>query len=332
MQRRLILQWFGSVTSDIRLIFSVHVLNEGINVLQCDSVFMNPSSSVYCNDQRALRSMRVYGDKTAAVIMWSAMEHTTGILDLTANARTLCAVTPVIGNTVFVNEQQTVLRVQAQIDKDIDFDNVKSVLWTYEDRIQCYNHTMARDGKLQTGTSIHTWLETQRNVHRKGKLSMERQKMCEDSGIVLEKQFRDALSMDEKVRVTVYAMKNEISLRNDSTMQYHGISTPIGKIVQTVRVAHNSQKLTNEQVDTLKDAKFDFSPLESTWIKFYAAWRVAKQCGKVVKGQICKDTGLKLGHWQGKQRKLYKKGKLPKSRCARMAEVDPKWYIARMSE
>jgi hypothetical protein len=329
LKRKLILDWFGSVSSDIRLIFSVHVLNEGINVLQCDSVFMHHNSSIYCNDQRALRSMRVYGDKTAAVIIWSALEHTSGILDLTANARTLCAVTPVIGKTVLANEQQTVLRVQAQVDKDIEFGNVKSVLWMYKERVQFYTDTMARDGKLETGTQIYDWMNNQKSAYRNGTLSLDRQKMCEDAGILLKRIKGDRLSSDEKVQIIVYAMKNGINMKRNKSMQYQGITTPIGRIVNTIRIAHKKQRLTNEQVHTLTEAGFVLHFPESIWTSFYAAWSSAKKSGNIKQRQICVDTGLKIGRWQDAQRRFHKKGTLTQSRFSRMAEVDPEWYNGR---
>jgi hypothetical protein len=274
------------------LVFAIHLAHQ--------------SSSVYRTDRRALRSMRVHGDKTAAVIFWSAMEHTSGLLDLTANAHRMCAVTPVIGNTVDADEQKTLQTVQSQIDRDLDFSNAESVKWTYEQRIQAYTDTIARGGKLIRKTSIYEWVNNQQREFRAGKMNSSREKLCRDAFIPLDQTRISKRSFDDWVELLKQSITKQQQIDTKSSLDHW---------IRNQRHLAKKGKLSSAQIEKLVQLKIIIvqseQPPQKPKISFQE--RIQEFITVTENGETV-ETNTELYRWIQRQQTSFKNNNLTAER------------------
>ena len=95
--------------------------------------------------------------------------------------------------------------------------------------------------------------------------------------------------------------------------EYKGES--LGRWVQSQRTRFRDGKLTERQIQRLKDVGFEFDPLEAEWLRKYALYE--EYVNETGKTDISKRTDFKgehLGVWINTQLKNYREGKLSDKR------------------
>lgn len=88
----------------------------------------------------------------------------------------------------------------------------------------------------------------------------------------------------------------------------------IGKWIQVQREFYRAGKLPQNRLEKLQNVGFSFNPLAEAWDRYFEQYR---QCV-----QEKKEISTCLRQWAGRQRTLYKKGKLPYDRYEKLHSID----------
>lgn len=95
--------------------------------------------------------------------------------------------------------------------------------------------------------------------------------------------------------------------------EYKGES--LGRWVQSQRTRFKDGKLTERQIQRLKDVGFEFDPLEAEWLRKYTLYeKYIKETGKTDISKRTDFNGEHLGVWINTQLKNYREGKLSDKR------------------
>ena len=177
--------------------------------------------------------------------------------------------------------------------------------------------------KTEDGYTLGTWVNNQRVIYKKGKLTDERIRRLEELGIVWDPT--EAAWEEGYAHLADYKANNDSHVPNSYKTE-DGFK--LGNWVNKQRATYKKGKLTDERIRRLEEVGIVWDTLEAAWEEGYAhlADYKANNDGHVPSKYKTED-GFNLGGWVDTQRQVYKgaRGELTKERIRRLEEVGIVW-------
>jgi superfamily II DNA or RNA helicase len=182
--------------------------------------------------------------------------------------------------------------------------------------------------KTDEGYTLGKWQHRQRNLYRKGKLSLDRIKRFEDIGFIweiLEEQF------EKGFQETMLYKK-----RTGNSNAHQHYTTPEGYRLGSWQSDQRNnyrkygiRNLSPDRIERLEKIGFTWEMLEEKFEKGFQETLLYKEgTGKPnSSNSYTTPEGYRLGKWQSHQKERYKKGKLSPDRIKRLEEISFKWDI-----
>ena len=165
------------------------------------------------------------------------------------------------------------------------------------------------------GLNIGTWVNSQRMMFKKGKLSEDKIQKLKESGLELSIIHK---SWDETYETLCKAINNGVKI-TDTTV-YEGIK--IGIWLNFQRKIFRRGKLPEDRVQKLKELGLELDPriVVRPWDENYETLCKAINNGVKVTQKTVYE-GIKIGSWVTTQRRLFKRGELPEDRIQKLKEL-----------
>jgi len=173
--------------------------------------------------------------------------------------------------------------------------------------------------KWSENPQLGTWVGTQRQAFRKGKLSGEWVARLEALGFEW-----DPVTADwEEMFQALVAFKKDKG--HCGVPDKWSENPQLGTWVGTRRQAFRKEKLSGERVVRLEALGFEWDPVRAAWEAMFQALVAFKEnqghCGVPRRW----SENPQLGRWVSQQRHVYKKGRLSEERVARLEALGFEW-------
>ncbi|MFI3213718.1 MAG: Helicase associated domain protein, partial [Eubacteriales bacterium] len=195
---------------------------------------------------------------------------------------------------------------------------------TWQKRLQVLEDFINEKQKLpQTddtwqGIPIGMWLVEQRSLGRSGKLTLERQAMLEERGVIFQERKDRAFWENLELLKAFYIEESRFP---NTTEKYEGFG--LGVWCSRVREDHKVGKLNKEQIEVLQGLGFDLRStneirLEQRWDQYYVSVKeFIEEKGRLPKGREDQN----LYKWVKKQRQVQGSGRLTTEQVERLREI-----------
>ena len=323
----------------LKLLFCIDALNEGIHVDNISGVILlRPTVSPIIYKQQIGRALSAGKSKEPV------------IFDIVMNIENLYSIDSIkeemevaITYYRYTGEYDKIVTEHFQLIDEVrnclklfnELEQTLSATWDYMyDEAKRYylehgNLTIPRSYSEHFGTSLASWLTTQRRIRAglvDGELSEHHIKLLDEIGMRWESL--DDISWNKHF----FAYKNYIEAGNPinvpSNAVYDGIE--LGKWLARIRVYHNSgirsDYFTPEREKMLEDVGIIWDNIDYLWESNYkAAFDYYTEHGdlEVPKGHI--QNGVKLYNWLADLRKNYRNSKLTEEQISRLNAIGMRW-------
>ena len=178
----------------------------------------------------------------------------------------------------------------------------------------------------EAGASLGSWIQTQRGVYKKGRLSEEKIQLLQKIGMVFdvrEMQWQEMYDLAKKYYEYHGNLKVPRDFKTINVLLYDESGVSLGKWIQNQRVAYQKGKLSEEKIELLQNIGMTFGVREMQWQDMYDfAKKYYEHYGnlnapvrfKTVNGYSYDESGVSLGKWIQTQEIDYKNGELSRER------------------
>jgi len=297
-------------TDNLILLFSIDMLNEGLHVKDVTGVILlRPTTSPIIYFQQIGRSLEA-GKKKSPIVF-----------DLVNNFNSLGSQTLNEGLREAVNEENgqrdETEQGRIEIDQFEIYDEVHEISEVFaeiEGRLRDDWDLMFEKWKKgdydKSDKKMKTWISTQRHFYKHKTIPTERIEKLESEGFVWDPADIEWETKFEKFKNTPKDQLNK-------TMKSWVIAQ---------RFHNNKGNLSKERMNKLKAVGFQWEPRAQSWensfnmlLEYY--WK-NKNSDVSFEYEVNK---IKLGHWVGKQRIAFKKGRMSRERIDKLNELRFKW-------
>ena len=200
----------------------------------------------------------------------------------------------------------------------------------------------------ENGYNLGTWLVTQRQTYKSGKLSKERIELLEKIGMRFENK-NNIIGWEEyyKLAKVYYNKYNNLeiskSFKTQDGINYDENGYNLGMWISNQRQNYKSGKLNKERKELLDKIgiriKNKINVIE--WEEYYKLAKAyfeknnnleISQSFKTLDGITFDEKGYKLGFWIPNQRRAHKDGKLSKERVKLLDKIGMVWSIRKYKD
>mmetsp|Transcript_26245 Transcript_26245/g.58328 ORF Transcript_26245/g.58328 Transcript_26245/m.58328 type:complete len:475 (-) Transcript_26245:330-1754(-) len=173
------------------------------------------------------------------------------------------------------------------------------------------------------GVRLGEWVNGQRKLHKKGKLSANRRDMLDSIGFSWD-PLADRWEGNYLLLLQYKAREGHCLIPK----RHEEGGVKLGKWLHTLRQAKKKGKLDETYQRRLQDAGVSWDPLADQWEKTFSLLKqYKKREGHCNVPQNHEETGTRLGRWLLYQRRAMKTGKLDESYQNRLEEVGVIWDL-----
>ena len=206
---------------------------------------------------------------------------------------------------------------------DVSQENINEIQW--QQNFSLFKEYVSTEDHIPTLTTIYknvnigSWLSYQKQAHKAGQLSLQREALLRSIGVDFETSRQDVF--DVQWRQNYELLKEYVSLENRLPPQsavYKGVRLGSWLGMQKNRL-YKSGKLSSERQSLLRSLGVDFEMSrwdinEVKWQRNYALLKEYVSLEGRLPPQSAIYKGGQLGVWFYTQKQLFKKGKLPPER------------------
>jgi len=301
---------------DLKLLFSVGMLNEGVHTKDVDgSIMLRPTSSPILYFQQLGRALTTGNKKNPLVFdivnNIKCLRDIENLRDsivriMTKSSKTKEEIELVVKNFRIIDDYKEV----SQLLEELDINST----YGWDENYEKLKEFVDKNGRFPTQNEpCGSWLSTQRISYRKGKLSKERKEKLDKLGD------GDWLNPKETTYDRLWNKKYEEL--EESVNENHRFPTqnePCGKWLNEQRVVYRKGKLSKEREAKLNLLGNWLNPQkeieEQRWNENYEK---LKEFVEAHKGRF-PTQNEPCGSWLNNQRVSYRKGKLSKEREAKL--------------
>ncbi|MFC0471881.1 Helicase associated domain protein [Halalkalibacter kiskunsagensis] len=315
----------ASNKNEIHLLFSIDMLNEGLHIDDISGVIL----------LRNTTSPRVFYQQIGRVLQTGSIDKKPLIFDFVNNFNNICADDFILDlkksrelerkkrNTVGLEEDFPKFTIFDETKEELDFfKEIELKLnnaWEY--RYEQLKEYHKKNGNCMVkrnyeNKSLAYWVVTQRKLYKKGLLEKERI----DKLIELNFEW----GSDEQWLLRFKELENYYEEFGTANVprRYKVNNFALGPWAVTTRNLYKKGELSKEQIGLLEGIGFKWDMRSQNWNDMYEQLiEFKKEYGNCdVSRKIHRDN-LKLANWVGKQRQLFKQGKLSEGRIERLNEI-----------
>jgi superfamily II DNA or RNA helicase len=306
-------------SKEINLLFSIRILDEGIDIPCCDGIFISyTSNSKIRNIQRIMRACRKHPEKNhASILYWcddyENIDFLSSLKEYDPNLRSKLNIISNnynnVKSTELENRKQQLLKIECELREyswELNFDELKKYL--------------NKNGKMPPDNiPIGSWAGKQRTNKRKDILSEKRIKLLE----TLPNWFWDK---EKKLRWDKNYIDLEKYMEKNNKLPTLSDKTILGRWVNKQRDKKKKILLNDEQINKLEKIKgWSWEPYEESWIKFY---NILCDYVKNNNDIPAVNSSGKLGAWINTQRTNKKRNIISKEKIELLEKVPNwKWYF-----
>jgi uncharacterized protein YutD len=331
--RESILKWIGEGDKqEVRIVSSVHVLDEGIDVPPVDGVFISSIGSGDCRYvQRVCRSVRLYPGKTqATVLVWSSGADMQDLSEVFRDRANWQSSVMCMGVSLEESNQEMEKVAASKAVLHIEKGLVGCRECNFDTRFAAWRQA-AQKGPVKLDQkevidgvtyNVGTWQSNQRRT--KGGLSQEQIQQLNAAGFV----WRVNPTWEQNLAAWSRAADKGPVTTRTQVEAINGVAYNVGQWQRIQRT--RKEKLSTEQILKLEAAGFVWS-VQHTWEENLAAWSRAAAKGLVKQRQLEVMDGVtyNVGQWQHTQRSTKTKLSQKKIRTLDAAgfvwSVNPTW-------
>jgi len=198
----------------------------------------------------------------------------------------------------------------------------------FENYVQQHGHArIAANYKTEDGHPLGTWATSQRVAYKAGTLASDRKHRLEN---IHPTWAWDALAAWWEEGFG--HLREYVEIFGDARIHQHHKTPdgyPIGSWTVTQRAAYNKGNLDADRIRRLENVHPTW-----TWDAFAAKWDdafaqlaqyVEQNNHALVPTSYAASNGYPLGYWVGRQRKIFREGKLSQERISRLENIHPTW-------
>lgn len=202
--------------------------------------------------------------------------------------------------------------------KDAQWNEMYRLLDAYKAE---HGHVRPSQDEMYRGNALGRWLDTQRQLKKRGKLRAERVHELESLGVEwepIDAQWEEMFSLLE-----VYKVENwHVQVPQDAIFR----DKPLGSWLSTQRQLKKKGSLNPDRSQRLEGLGVEWEPFEKQWEQMYALLRDYRQeHGHVSVPEAEVFGGKRLGRWVLKHRQFKKQGKLSPERIQRLEALGVDW-------
>jgi hypothetical protein len=185
--------------------------------------------------------------------------------------------------------------------------------------LKAHGHARVPDEYQQNGIQLGTWISTQRNKYKRGRLPVDKAKRLEslrgwswgphkDQWNSAFQELKSFLKAHGHARVPQHYRQNGIQL---------------GTWITNQRAKHNRGHLPKDRVKRLESLKgWSWGPHKDQWNSAFQELKsFLKAHGHALVPQRYRQNGIQLGTWVNTQRNKYKRGHLPKDKVKQLESL-----------
>ena len=222
-------------------------------------------------------------------------------------------------------------KIQKLKDVGLELD-IRKASWDTKYKTLCRaisNRVKITETTVYEGINIGSWINTQRQLFKNGKLSEDKAQKLKGIGLELEIDTRNIVPWEENYNTLCKALNNGVKITQRTV--YEGIN--IGKWLSNQRTLFKNGKLSEDKAQKIKDIGLEIEPRkivsrDETWNEARdAAWDETYETlcrgidNKVEINQRTIYEGINIGKWIYNQRQLFKKGELPEDRTEKLRKI-----------
>jgi superfamily II DNA or RNA helicase len=295
--------------NEVSILFSIRILDEGIDIPCCDSVFISyPSKAKIRNIQRIMRACRKYSTKNyAKILYWTDNEKDLDFLS------SLKEFDPELKSKIKVSSNQYEEFESKEIKKKenkliVQTIGIREYSWMNKyDLLKEYLKN--NDFQNQTNKEFVGWIDRQRQNKKKNKLSDERIKLLEE----LNGWFWE-VDLDKKWMEKYNSLKEY--LKNNDFPKC--LNKDFGIWIFIQRQKKKKNKLSDDKIkllEKLKDWIWEVD-LDEKWMKKYNSLKEYLQ-----NNDFSSQLNKNFGCWINKQRQKKKENKLSEKQIQLLEEL-----------
>lgn len=317
---------------NVRLLFSIDMLNEGIHIEDITGVmFLRPTISPNVYYQQIGRALQVNGNKEPLVF------------DFVNNYSNIGQYKPFIKELREGFEKENRERRDNREDEvEFDFsliDKIQDVINMFDDIINRLlnswdNHlNLLVDYKnkfgnclvpiryIVDGLKLGLWVQVQRKLYSKRELLHNRIEKLESVGFVWDVH---DLNWNESYNYLLEFKKQFGNYSVPKNYEVNGIK--LGNWINHQRKQYKNGKLSKEKEELLNEIDFKWSVLDLDWNNLFSELvKYKEKYGNCLVPRDYNSNETTLGSWVRNQRFLYRKGKLSKDRIDNLESLSFYW-------
>ncbi|KAG5178034.1 P-loop containing nucleoside triphosphate hydrolase protein [Tribonema minus] len=311
----------------VRVISSVHVFDDGIDIPAVDCVFINSVGDHNLYMQRAFRSVRLYpGKEVATVMVWNTPE---AMIDLCQDhpgwEQTIHFMAPSLKNVDRSAEKAAMQKAISVIRRRI----VGYSEWRWEKMFAMWKLAREQGDIIRTTRitvdgeeyAVGIWQSNQRTLIKNSMLSDERVATLKEAG------FKTVCRPRQPWDVNFNAWRlacTEGAVGQRTTYTMGGEEFAVGLWIKHQRKADAAGTLSAQRSAMLKTVP-QSSMLDAEWNASFKAWCMARDRGGMSKRTSVEMEGkqCEVGAWQANLRK--RKDLLPNERVNKLNQAGFRW-------
>ena len=173
----------------------------------------------------------------------------------------------------------------------------------------------------EEGVQLGGWVGTQRKLFKKGKLDESYQRRLENLGLSW-----DRLADQWERNFALLEQFKEREVHSNVPNDHVEDGAKLGTWINTQRQDFKKGRLDESYQQRLEAAGVSWDPFADQWESNFALLEKYKEReGRIDVPWNFEENGIKLGGWVGKQRQLYKKGKMDESYQRRLENLGMSW-------
>ena len=173
----------------------------------------------------------------------------------------------------------------------------------------------------EDGAKLGEWITTQRQQYKKGKLDESYMQRLEAAGISW-----DPLADQWERTYALLEQYNKREGHNNVPTTHEEDGVKLGAWLNRQRQLYKKGKLDVSYERRLENLGMSWQPFADQWERTFVLLQQYKEregnCNVI---EYHEEDGIKLGGWVGKQRQLYKKGKMDESYQRRLENLGMSW-------